>query len=106
MPELAERFQMPPHPDAIATEYQQIIPASGYFGELSIRKHYLATEYSATAYTDLLDTFSDHRTRPPELARQLYVEIENLIETNFNGKILRETVALLYLARRQKSRLN
>ena len=100
VPELAERFQMPPHPDAVATEYEQIIPASGYFGELSIRKHYLATEYSATAYTDLLDTFSDHRTLQPELARQLYSEIENLIETNFAGKILRETVALLYLARR------
>ena len=91
---------MPPHPDSVATEDEQIIPASGYFGELSVRKHYLATEYSATAYTDLLDTFSDHRTLPPELARQLYVEIENLIETNFAGKILRETVALLYLARR------
>ena len=101
VPQLAERFQLPTHPDAVATEYQKIIPASGYFGELSIRKHYLATEYSATAYTDLLDTFSDHRTLPPELARQLYSEIENLIETNFAGKILRETVALLYLARRR-----
>jgi len=101
-PELTRRYHRPPAPDEVATEYDQLIPASGCFGELAIRKHYLATKYSAAAYTELLDTFSDHRALEPAKRRRLYRAIEALIRASFSGEVLRETVALLYLARRKR----
>lgn len=99
-PELTRRYQPPPHPDALTTEYAQLIPASGLFDDLLIRKHYTATKYSASAYIELLNTFSDHRALAPAVRQQLFHAIKDLIQAKFSGEITRETVALLYLARR------
>ena len=56
-PELTSDYVSPPHPDQVTTEYEDLIPASGYFAELEIQKHYVARTYSASAYVDLLATF-------------------------------------------------
>ena len=98
-PELTRRYQKPPHPDAVTTEYAELIPASGLFDQLAIRKHYTATPYSAPAYIDLLDTLSDHRALAASVRQQLFRAIADLIQAEFSGQIVRETVALLYLAR-------
>lgn len=103
-PELTRRYHRPPAPDAVATEYAELIPASGCFGELAICKHYMATKYSAAAYTDLLDTFSDHRALEPAKRRRLFRAIQALIDVAFSGEVTRETVALLYLARSHSAR--
>lgn len=100
-PELTRRYHRPPAPDAVASEYSQLIPASGRFGELATRKRYLATKYSAAAYIELLDTFSDHRALEPGVRQQLFRAIEALIRAAFSGEVQRETVVLLYLARRK-----
>ena len=99
-PELTRRYHRPPLPNDVSTEYDELIPASGRFDDLAICKHYLATKYSAEAYTELLDTFSDHRALEPGVRRRLYRAIEALIRADFAGEVQRETVALLYLARR------
>ena len=99
-PELADGFETPPRPDLVTTEYEELIPASGYFTELEIHGHFVAIEYSARAYRDLLATFSDHQKLEPRKRRQLLSAIERLINLRFAGAITRETVALLYLARR------
>ena len=99
-PALTRDYERPPHPDALTTEYAQLIPASGCFADLNIRKHYVATTYSAETYLDLLGTFSDHRALPPTTRRQLFAAIKRLLDSDFAGTIVRETVALLYLARR------
>ena len=101
VPELARDFAPPPHPDDVTTEYAQLIPGSGLFADLKICKHYLASEYSAKAYIDLLATFSDNRALAASIRQQLFARIENLINSEFDGTIVRETVALLYLARAQ-----
>ncbi len=101
-PELTRRCRKPPSPDAAATEYARLIPASGLFDQLAIRKHYQASKYSAAAYIELLDTFSDHRALAPDKRRQLFEAIENLIQATFSGEVIRETVALLYMARPQQ----
>lgn len=98
-PELSRRYQPPPHPEDVTSEFAELIPASGLFDQLAIHKHYTATKYRAAAYIELLDTFSDHRFLEPAKRRQLFVAIEDLIHSEFSGEILRETVALLYLAR-------
>ena len=99
-PELTSDYVSPPQPDAVATEYEGLIPASGFFANLAIRKHYIATKYSAGAYVKLLGTFSDHQRLDESKRRKLLAGVEQLINEEFAGTIIRETVALLYLARR------
>ncbi|MDE2636786.1 MAG: class I SAM-dependent methyltransferase [Chloroflexota bacterium] len=100
-PELTSDYVMPPPPEAVATEFESLIPGSGYFGDLKIRRHYVATKYSARAYIDLLGTFSDHQTLDELKRQRLFLAVESLINDSFAGTIIRETVALLYLARRR-----
>ena len=100
-PELTGDYSPPPPPAQVTTEYEDLIPASGYFAELEIRKHYVATTYSANAYVDLLATFSDHQKLDASKRQRLHAEIEMLIADQFEGSVVRETVALLYLARRK-----
>lgn len=105
-PELTRRYKPPPHPDAVTTEYAELIPASGLFDRLATHKHYSATKYRAAAYIELLDTFSDHRALEPAKRQRLFSAIEDLIHSEFSGEITRETVALLYLARRKQVSAN
>ncbi len=100
-PELTSDYVPPPRPDQATTEYEELIPASGCFSELEISKRYQATTYSACAYVDLLATFSDHQMLEASKRDRLLAEIEQLIADQFAGSIIRETVALLYLARRK-----
>ncbi len=99
-PELAAKYAPPSEPADVATEFERLIPQSGCFGGLSIRKHYVATAYDAEGYIRLLDTFSDHRLLEAARRQALFGEIRALIDGELDGGILRETVALLYLARR------
>ena len=100
VPQQARDFHPPPHPNEVTTEYAQLIPDSGLFVDLKICKHYLATGYSAKAYLELLATFSDNRALAACVRRRLFAGIEHLINSEFDGTIIRDTVALLYLARR------
>ncbi len=101
VPKLARDYEPPPSPHAVRTEYDKLIPQSGLFGEFATRKHYVLIEYSAETYVDLLGTFSDHLALPAETRRQLFEEVRALIDQEFAGVARRETVALLYLARRK-----
>ena len=66
-----------------------------------MRRHYVASEYRAAAYIDLLGTTSDHIALSAAKRRELFKQIEALINDELAGVIIRETVALLYLARRK-----
>ena len=100
-PVLTRDFEMPPQPAAVSTDYKRLIPASGRFRDLEVRRHHVINEYSADAYLELLSTFSDHIKLPNSQRQRLYAEIRALIKADFDGRALRETVALLYLARRK-----
>ena len=99
-PQLTRYYVAPPHPSQVKTEFAEAIPASGLFVAPQIRKHYAETEYDAETYIQLLGTFSDHLLLPASTRKRLFTEIAELIERDFAGKILREGVALLYVARR------
>ena len=101
-PELSRRYQPPPRPDELTTEFAELIPASGLFDGIEIHKHYSASKYRAAAYIELLDTFSDHRALAPVQRQRLFGAVEDIIHAEFSGEITRETVALLYLARRKQ----
>ena len=100
-PALARDYEKPPQPDGVKTGYEVLIPDSGCFKDLEIRKHYVATAYSAAAYVNLMRTWSDHLALEAGQLTRLCAGIEELIQTEFAGEILRETVVLLYLARRK-----
>ena len=83
----------------VRRRHHAVAQGSGFFEDLDIRRHYVKNEYSAATYLDLLAIYSNHQTLPAEQQRALFAGIESLIKTQFSGKIIRETVALLYLAR-------
>ncbi len=100
-PELTENFSSPPPPKAVKTDFPAEIAASGFFEPVQIREHYWAIEYSADSYIDLLGTFSDHIALAPAKRQALFAGIKAVIEAQFDGRITRELVALLYVARRK-----
>ena len=62
----------------------------------------MASKYSAAAYIELLATTSDHIALPVQRSGgNCSAQIEALINDELAGVIIRETVALLYLARRK-----
>ena len=77
-PQLTHGFQTPPPPEAVATGYDESIAASGLFTDITIKKRYVATEYTATGYCELLETFSDHQALAADARRRLLAGIEAL----------------------------
>ena len=98
-PELAKRYHAPTRPEDASTEYGDLIVDSNRFENLAIRKHYAQNAYDAETYIELLESFSGHRLLPAAQRRALLTEIKALIKGEFAGRVIRETVVLLYLAR-------
>ena len=100
VPEMAKRFPGLPHPDAIPTPIKDEIDRSGLFGKVTVLKYGWDTEYTAQAYVELLNTYSDHMALEKETRAELFDGIENLIEIHFGGRIVKEHLSVLYLAHR------
>jgi SAM-dependent methyltransferase len=103
VPEMAKRFPGLPHPDAVPTPIKDEIDRSRLFGEVTVLKYRWETEYTAQAYVKLLNTYSDHIALEKEIRAELFDGIENLIETDFGGRIVKEYLSILYLAHRNES---
>jgi SAM-dependent methyltransferase len=97
VPEMAKRFPGLPHPDAVPTPIRGEIDRSKLFGEVTVLKYKWETEYTAQAYVKLLNTYSDHIALKEEIRAELLDGIENLIETRFDGRIVKEHLSILYL---------
>lgn len=100
VPEMAKRFPGLVHPDLVPTPVKDEIDRSGFFGDVTVLKYYWNAEYTSKAYTELLNTYSDHLDLPKEVRTRLYDGIERLIETEYGGHMLKEYVSILYLAHR------
>jgi SAM-dependent methyltransferase len=103
VPEMAKRFPELPHPDAVPTPIKDEIDHSRLFGEVTVLKYRWETEYTAQAYVKLLNTYSDHIALEKDTRAELFDGIENLIETDFDGRIVKEHLSILYLAHRNES---
>ena len=102
VPEIAKRFPGLVHPDAIPASVKDEIDRSQLFGRVTVSKYRWEAEYSAKAYVELLNTYSDHIALVEEIRTELFNGIENLIETQFGGSIVKEHLSILYLAHRQE----
>lgn len=100
VPEMAKRFPGLVHPDAISTPVKDEIDRSQMFSNVTVFKYRWEAEYTAKAYVELLNTYSDHIALEKENRTRLFDGIENLIETKFGGSIVKEHLSILYLAYR------
>jgi SAM-dependent methyltransferase len=101
-PAMAKRFPGLAHPDAIPTPVKAEIDRSQLFGDVTVFKYRWQAEYSAKTYVELLNTYSDHIALEQEIRTELFDGIENLIETQFGGSIVKEHLSILYLAHRNE----
>ena len=103
VPEMAKRFPGLVHPDAVPTPTKDEIDRSRLFGEVTVFRYRWETEYAARAFVKLLSTYPDHMVLEKEIRAELFDGIENLIETDFGGRIVKEYLSILYLAHRNES---
>jgi SAM-dependent methyltransferase len=102
VPEIAKRFPGLVHPDAVPTPIKDEIDRSRLFGEVTVLKYRWEAEYTAQAFLKLLSTYPDHIVLEKETRAELFDGIENLIETDFDGRIVKEYLSILYLAHRNE----
>ncbi|HKQ78199.1 MAG TPA: class I SAM-dependent methyltransferase [Blastocatellia bacterium] len=78
------------------------LATSAFFEPIAHRRYLCAREYGASQYCDLLETYSNIRAFEPETRRKFLACIANLIESRFDGKIVRHDTYDLWLARRSR----
>lgn len=99
-PSLAAQWQPPPPPDQMPDEFSAPIAESGCFQPALVKRYAYNLSYSADAYIDLLGTFSDHLALQPDARESLLAGIKKRIVDACGGRVIREQVTTLYLARR------
>ena len=100
-PEMTDPAPELPHPDAVSAPVGEELERSGYFEALTIRRYRWEITYDSESYINLLNTYSPHRRLESSKRERLFKGIAELINTQFGGQIIKEYVALLYLARRK-----
>jgi SAM-dependent methyltransferase len=80
-------------------EENEELAASPFFNLIAHKRYSCEREYGASQYCDLLKTFSNVRAFEQETRRSFLDCINNLIESRFEGKIVRHDVYDLWLAR-------
>lgn len=103
VPEMAKRHPGLPHPDSVPTPVKDQIVQSALFRDVTVHKYCWETEYTSKNYVKLLNTYSDHLALEKDVRAKLFDHIENLIETKFGGRIIKEYLSILYLAHRDKN---
>jgi ubiquinone/menaquinone biosynthesis C-methylase UbiE len=101
VPSMAKKFPGLPHPDEIQLPVKADINKSGKFGKVTVKKYKWDQAYTAPEYTELLDTYSDHITLDTDTKATLFAQIENQIEAQHGGRIVKEHLTILYLAQRK-----
>ncbi|MFL5807851.1 MAG: class I SAM-dependent methyltransferase [Roseiflexaceae bacterium] len=65
-----------------------------------VRTYSWSQAYTAEEHIRLLNTYSDHRALATERQTQLFQGIADLIETAYGGTIIKQYLAVLYLAKK------
>ena len=59
-------------------------------------------DFTADSYVDLLRTYSDHITLPPDELQRLLDGVRTLITERFGGRLRREWCTVVFLGRRKE----
>jgi SAM-dependent methyltransferase len=93
------RLSLPP--DKRIERQSKKIVSSGLFGPVTIIRHPWQKEYTADSYIGLLKTMSDHAILAPEVKREVFRAIRQLIDAH-GGSFTRPVVAVLFLAPKRR----
>lgn len=77
------------------------IDATVLFAPAVVKTYAWSNTYTGQEYLRLLNTYSDHRSLPPEQRAQLFQELGDVIETRYGGTIAKPYLTVLYLAQKQ-----
>lgn len=75
--------------------------ASGYYEDVDVRIVPFTLDFTADSYVDLLRTYSDHITLPPDELQRLLDGVRTLITERFGGRIRRDWCTVVFLGRRK-----
>lgn len=100
-PDMAQGFPGPPHPNDVPEPIKEEIDQTGLFGEVTVRRYKWDLVYDALSYTNLLNTYSDHRCLEDAKRERLFRAIIELMDTQFGGYITKEYLTILYVAHRK-----
>jgi SAM-dependent methyltransferase len=99
-PEIAQRRGLLPHPDQVFdTELDEL--SRNYFDEPVLRRYLWSRAYTASEYTQMLNTHSDHQLLAPERRDRLFQCLTTLINARYNGSITKDYATILQMARKR-----
>ncbi|MBA2346372.1 MAG: class I SAM-dependent methyltransferase [Rubrobacter sp.] len=85
------------HPEEVSGRMDGI-DETGLFGEVMVRKYPWEAEYDAAGYIRLLNTYSGHIALDDDARNRLFRGITDLIEAEFDGRIVKQYLTVLYVA--------
>ena len=104
-PEMTKDWRPLPRTDAIHVTHEDDIEQSRLFGEVAVREYRWDATYDARDYTDLLNTYSDHRALDEAVRGRLLDGIAKFIDERYGGRVIKGYLTVLYVAHRKGRRL-
>jgi SAM-dependent methyltransferase len=98
-----EAWLDPPQPEDVP-DLREEIEQSGLFGEVAVQRYVWGETYDADEYIALLETYSGHRTIEQERREQLYRALRRGIAARPGGRIRKDYLNILHVAKRRPSR--
>ncbi|HEU5198849.1 MAG TPA: class I SAM-dependent methyltransferase [Ktedonobacterales bacterium] len=78
-----------------------LLAASEFFETPVVRSYAWETTYDAANYLRLLDSYSSYRVLDPSVRDRLFTRIAEMIDSRFNGRVIRQWQTELYIAQRR-----
>jgi SAM-dependent methyltransferase len=94
------RYEGPPRQEEVPDRTEEI-EGSGVFGAVTRRNYRWDETYNAEGYIRVLSTYSGHRSLGDASRENLFRCIANLIEGEYNGRIVKGYLTTLYVARKK-----
>ena len=94
------RYEGPPRQEEIPDRTKEI-EGSGCFGAVTRRNYRWDETYDAEGYIRVLSTYSGHRSLDDASRENLFRSISDLIEEEYDGRIVKGYLTTLYVAKKK-----
>jgi SAM-dependent methyltransferase len=91
----------PPNLEAVIAETAATINATKLFAPVVVKTYPWTQSYTTATYLRLLNTYSNYRNLEERTRMQLFHDIADLIDHKYNGTVIKEYLAVLYLAKKR-----
>ena len=93
------RLSWPPPPPDQVPDSREEIEQSGFFLDARAARYLSVHEFTADEHVTLMSTASDHRLMEPAKRDQLFSQMRRLIAARPGGRIRKDVLTILHLAR-------